>query len=180
MNPDMTPSECARFPMGDYDALEREVTSIRERLMILEPRYTAMTERLDRITSPVTRTPAESVILRHRGFEWRGQFFAERSCIGIHHALMRRLWTEFPEQRDVMLAAVGSNSRSRSYVARTPEALFRNQSAAWSRRHSRTLVEGWFIDTNMNPEQMQTILRLGAAAVGLTWGKDVKVVWRGG
>lgn len=92
---------------------------------------------------------------------------------------MHRLWTDFPEHRDAMAAAAKQNSRSRTYVARTSEELFHGQSAEWSRRHSRMLVEGWFIDTNMNPKQMQKILRSAVAVVGLEWGKDVKVVWRG-
>jgi len=72
---------------------------------------------------------------------------------------MRRLWTEFPEQRDTMAKAAARNARLRSYVARTPEELFQGHPAGWSRRHSRLLVQGWFLDTNMNPAQMQAILR---------------------
>jgi hypothetical protein len=179
MNTDPMENECARFPIGHYDALERELSSTRERLKVLEPRYAAMTERLDRITSPVSRAQPEPLSIRRRGFEFRGQFVAHWSCIGIHRALMRRLWTEFPQHRDVTAKAACSNGRSRSYVGRTPEDLFRDRSAEWSRQHSCLLVDGWFIDTNMNPKQMRTILRSVVVAAGLEWGKDVKVVWRG-
>jgi hypothetical protein len=171
--------ECARFPMRDYDALERELNSMRERLTVLEPRYAAMTEELDRITEPGSRLQSEFPKIRGQGFEFRGQFFAERTCIGIYFALMQRLWTEFSEHRNAMAKAAGRNGRSRSYIAQTPEELFRDQPSEWSRRHSQLLVNGWFIDTNMNPKQMQTILKLVLAAVGLVWGKHVKVVWRG-
>jgi hypothetical protein len=179
MNTDLTEGECARFPINAYDALEREVSSTRERLKVLEPRYAAMTEQLDRVTSPVSRVQPEPLTIRRRGFEFRGQFVAQWSCIGIHWALMRRLWTEFPQHRDVMAKAACRNGRSRSYVARTPENLFRDRSAEWSRQHSCLLVDGWFIDTNMNPKQMRTILRSVVPAAGLEWGKDVKVAWRG-
>ncbi len=170
-------SECARFPIGDYDELERALSSTRERLKVLEPRYAAMTERLERITSPVSWVQREPLHIRRRGFEFRGQFVGQWSCIGIHRALMRRLWAEFPQYRDVMAKAACRNGRSRSYVARTPEDLFRDRSAEWSRQHSCLLVDGWFLDTNMNPKQMRTILRSVVAAAGLEWGKDVKVVW---
>jgi hypothetical protein len=171
--------ECAQFPMHDYDALEREVSSMRERLKVLEPRYAAMTEQLNRITAPGLVLQSKPYRVSRRGFEFRGQFFLAWSCIEIHFALMRRLWTEFPEQRNAMAAAARRNGRSRSYVARTPEELFRDQSAQWARQQSRLLVDGWFVDTNMNPKQMQTILKSVVAAVGLAWGRDVKVVWRG-
>ena len=179
MNTDPMESECAWFPIGDYDALEREVSSTRERLKVLEPRYAALTEQLDRITSTVSRVQPEPLNIRPRGFEFRGQFVAQWSCIGIHRALMRRLWREFPAHQDAMAKAAGRNGRSRSYVARSPEDLFRDRSAEWSRQHSCLLVDGWFIDTNMNPKQMRTILRSVVAVTGLEWGKDVKVVWRG-
>jgi hypothetical protein len=178
MNTDLTESQCAQFPMNDYDALEREVCSTRERLKILEPQYAAMTEQLDRITSPVHRIRPEPLKISSRGFEFRGQFVAQWSCIGIHRALMRRLWTEFPQHRDAMAKAAGRTGRSRSYVARTPVDLFPDRSPEWSRQHSCRLMDGWFIDTNMNPKQMRTILRSVVAAAGLEWGKDVKVVWR--
>jgi hypothetical protein len=171
--------ECTQFPMSDYDALEREVSSMRERLKALEPRYVAMTEHLDRITAPGSRIQPGSARIPRRGFEFCGQFFPERSCIGIHFALMRRLWTEFSGQRNAMLEAAQRNGRSRSYVARSPEELFRDRPATWARRHSRLLADGWFIDTNMNPQQMQTILKSVVAAAGLEWGKDVQVAWRG-
>jgi hypothetical protein len=176
---DSVECECGRFPIADYEALEREVSSMRERLNVLEPRYAAMTEQLDRITSPANRVQSEPLKIKRRGFEFRGQFFPKWSCIGIHVALMRRLWTEFPEQRDAMAEAAARNARSRSYVARTPEELFRGHPADWSRRHSRLLVEGWFVDTNMNPGKMQAILKSAVTAAGLVWGQDVKVVWRG-
>ena len=92
---------------------------------------------------------------------------------------MRRLWTEFPAHRDAMAKSARRNGRSRSYVPRTPDDLFRDRSAEWSRQHSCLLVDGWFIDTDMNSKQMWTILRSVVAAAGLEWGKDVKVVWRG-
>jgi hypothetical protein len=174
-----TSSECSQFPIRDYDALERELASMRQRLQALEPRFAAMTEQLDRITAPGPRIVPDQARVRRRGFEFRNQFFPEYSCIGIHYALIRRLWIDFPEHRDAMAAAAKQSSRSRSYVARTPDDLFDGQSAGWSRRHSRVLVEGWFIDTNMNPKQMQKILRSVVAVVGLEWEKDVKVVWRG-
>jgi hypothetical protein len=177
MNTCMANSDCAQFPISDYDALEREVSSMRARMRLVEPRYEAMTEQLDRITTPGSRAQPEPPETRGRGYEFRGQFFRARTCIEIHGALMEKLWTEFPEQRPAMAEAAARDSRSRSYIARRPEDLFRDRSADWSRRHSRRLVDGWFIDINMNPKQMQAILKSVVAAAGLLWGKDVKVMW---
>lgn len=178
MNAPSTETECAQFPIADYEAIEREVCSLRTRLTTLEPRYAVLTEQLDRVTRPSSKLEPEKSQVRRRGFEYRGQFFAGWSCIGIYLDLMHRLWTDFPDVRKTMAVAANSNSRSRSYVARVPGDLFQGKSAEWTRRHSRRLVDDWFVDTNMNPGQMQAILRSMVTAAGLKWSRDVNVNWR--
>ena len=42
----------------------------------------------------------------------------------------------------------------------------------------RSLVDGWFLDTNLNRERMRRILPAAVRAVGLQWGTDVKTYWR--
>jgi hypothetical protein len=178
MNTDPMENECAHFPIADYEALEWEVSSLRKRLTTLEPRYAALTELFDRVTRPMFRGEPGKPQARRRGFEFRGQFFAGWACIGIYLELMQRLWTEFPDGREAMASAANRNSRSRAYVARARGDLFQGKSAEWARRHSRRLVDDWFVDTNMNPDQMQAILKSMVTAAGLEWGKDVNVNWR--
>jgi len=178
MNTCSTEAECAQFPIADYEAIEREVCSLRTRLTTLEPRYAALTELLDRVTRPPSKVEPAKSQARRRGFGYRGQFFTGWSCIGIYLDLMHRLWTDFPDGRERMGAAANSNSRSRAYVARDRGDLFPGKSAEWTRRHSRRLVDDWFVDTNMNPGQMQAILKSMVAAAGLEWSTDVNVNWR--
>lgn len=179
MNHSAVDERCVQFPIAAYDALERELHAARQRLNERERRFTALTEQLEQITRSVPPVQVISTERRRRGFEFFGTFFPAASCIAIHFAVLRLLWTKYPELRDGMACAAARNSRSRTYIARSPEALYHGKSAHWARRHSRPLVDGWVIDTNMNPAQMEAILRAVLAAAGLKWGKDVKVMWQG-
>ena len=96
----------------------------------------------------------------------------------LHIDLLRRLWTEYPERRDAMAQAMGIYGNTRTYVARSVEALFPGQPLPWAQRYSRKLVEGWYIDTNLNRERMRRILPAAVRTAGLTWGQDVKAYWR--
>ena len=60
-----------------------------------------------------------------------------------------------PERRDAMAHAMGLYGNTRAYVARTVEELFPGQPLPWAQRYSRHLVEGWYVDTNLNRERMR-------------------------
>ena len=45
-------------------------------------------------------------------------------------------------------------------------------------KHCRPLVDGWVVDTNLNPARIGTLLRVATAAADLKWGEDVRVYWR--
>jgi hypothetical protein len=98
--------------------------------------------------------------------------------IDIHTDLLRHLWTEFPDRRDAMAEAMGLHGTTRAYVAKTREELFPGHAAAWAMRYSRTLVDGWYLDTNLGRERMRRILPAAVRAAGLVWGQDVKTYWR--
>lgn len=89
------------------------------------------------------------------------------------------LWNEYPERRLEMASAMASCGTTRRYVATRREDLFLGQGAAWTMRHSRMLVEGWYLDTNINLERMQRVLLAAVRASGLQWGRDIKVQWKG-
>lgn len=63
-------------------------------------------------------------------------------------------------------------------VAKSRSELFPGQSPAFAQRCSRTLVDGWYVDTNLNKERMRRILPAAFAAAGLKWGQDAKAYWR--
>jgi len=63
-------------------------------------------------------------------------------------------------------------------VAKTREELFPGQTPAWALRYSRMLVEGWYVDTNLNRERMRRILPAAVRAAGLAWSQDVKWYWK--
>ena len=69
-----------------------------------------------------------------------------------------------------MAAAMGLHGTTRAYVAKTREELFPGQSPAWAMRYSRTFVDGWYVDTNLNRERMRRILPAAVRAAGLAWG----------
>jgi hypothetical protein len=112
------------------------------------------------------------------GFRYRGEMVTAWSAIDIHVGLMRRLWTDFPELREAMARAMGARGYSRAYIARTPAELFPGKPAAWAAKVSRSLVDGWVIDTNLNRPRIATLMRVAVSATALSWGKDVQAYWR--
>ena len=77
-----------------------------------------------------------------------------------------------------MAEAVGKFGSTRCYVATSREALFPGQPGWFTVKHSRQLVEGWYVDTNLGRERMVRILPAAVKAAGLAWGVDAKPYWR--
>lgn len=71
-------------------------------------------------------------------------------------------------------SAVAKCGTTRAYVAKVQAELFPGQSLAFVQRYSRTLVEGWYVDTNLNKERMRRLLPVAVTAAGLNWGVDVR------
>ncbi len=67
---------------------------------------------------------------------------------------------------------------TRAYIAKTHAELLPGQPLAFAQHYSRTLVDDWYVDTNLNKERMRRILPAAVAAAGLKWGQDVKAYWR--
>ena len=165
------------FPMRELEQIEQALSAIEQWRGTLAQRREALMLRLDVETRPVPA--AQPVIQRviSRGFEYRGKHVPCWSYIDIHTSLLERLWVDFPERREAMASAVARCGASRNYVATSPQNLFPRRSLPWTQRFSRRLVEGWYVDTNLNPERMRRILPVATAAARLTWGQDVKVYW---
>ena len=173
------PNPALSFSLQELEQIETTIQASERLLATLHGRRDALTAELDRITRPqavVARVVPKTTI--GPGLEYRGVMVVHWSYIDIHTDLLRRLWTEFPERREAMAAAMGAHGATRAYVAKTREVLFPGQTPAWALRYSRMLVEGWYVDTNLNRERMRRILPAAVQAAGLKWGQDVKAYWR--
>lgn len=175
----MQPTENAQpqFPMQELEQIESAIEASLKWFATLEGRRAVLSKELERITRPqsvIAKAPPKMV---GPGVEYRGEMSVHWHYINIHIDLLRRLWTEFPEHREAMAKAMGHYGTSRAYVATTLAELFPDRSTAWGQRHSRELVSGWYVDTNLNLKRMRRILPAAVATAGLEWNKDVKVYW---
>jgi len=173
-----TPNAQPQFPMQELEQIESVIQASRQWIATLEGRRETLTAELDRITRPQPVIPKAPMKTIGPGLEYRGSMSVHWNYIDIHIDLLCRLWTEFPEHREAMAKAMGRYGRTRGYAAKTLAELFPARSTAWAHRYSRTLVDGWYVDVNLNPERMRTILPTAVQAAGLKWGKDVKIYWR--
>lgn len=172
-----TPTFPRPFPLQELEQIETAIEASERLLLTLHGRHETLLSELDSLTRP------EAVVTRARktvgpGFGYRGAMVARWSHIDIHTDLLRRLWTDFPERRKAMAAAMGLHGTTRAYVARTREELFPCHAPAWAMRYSRMLVNGWYLDTNLGSERMRRILPAAVRAACLAWGQDVKAYWR--
>ncbi len=166
------------FPLKELEQIESAIQASQTWLATLKQRRDSLTSELDRITRPETVQARPRPKTIGPGLEYRGAMTTHWNYIDIHIDLLRRLWVEFPERREAMARAMGMHGTTRAYVARTRAELFPGQSLAFAQRYSRTLVDGWYVDTNLNKERMRRILPAAVAAAGLKWGTDVRAFWR--
>lgn len=166
------------FRIQELEQIESAIRVSQEWLVTLKGRHEALTAELERITRPqpaIEKTPKKNI---GPGLEYQGVVSIQWNYIDIHIALLRRLWTDFPDRREAMAKAMGRYGTTRAYVAKTLTELFPGQTTVWAKRYSRTLVDGWYVDTNLNRERMRRILPAAVEVAGLKWGKDVKTYWR--
>jgi hypothetical protein len=172
-------SERPRLALHELEQTELAIKISSEWLTSLYSRREALIKEVDDFTRPPELgepAPVKRVI--PRGFEYRGKIYTKWSFIDIHVDLLKCLWTDYPERREAMAEAVSYFGNTRAYVARSPEALFQGRAASWARKHSRELMAGWYVDTNLNPERMRRIIPAAVQAAGLRWGQDVRTFWR--
>jgi len=162
------------FPLHELAQIERALSAAHAYVGTLQHRHDQLTSELERITRPAP--PAPKIV--GPGFCYRGEIVNTWSAIDTHVGLLRRLWTDFPEKREAMARAMGVRGHSRTYVAKTSEALHPGKAPIWAAKHSRNLVEGWVMDTNLNRARIGTLLRVATSAAGLQWGHDVRLLWR--
>jgi hypothetical protein len=167
-----------QFPIQELEQVEEAIQASQRWLTTLQGRREALTAELEKITRPQVTPTKPTVKTIGPGLEYLGKMSHHWNYIDIHIDLLRRLWTEYPERREAMAQAMGYHGNTRAYVARTLQELFPGQPLPWAQRYSRQLVDGWYIDTNLNRERMHRILPAAVQAAGLKWGQDVKAYWR--
>jgi len=176
VQPNLNPQP--QFPIQELEQIEAAIQASQRWLSTLQGRREALTAELEKITRPQEAPIKTAMKAIGPGLEYLGRMTRHWHHIDIHIDLLRRLWTERPEHREAMAHAMGAYGNTRAYVARTREGLFPGQPLPWMQRYSRQLVDGWYVDTNLNRERMRRILPAAVRAAGLTWGQDVKVYWR--
>ena len=172
------PNPQPQFPIQELEQIEAVIRASQQWLSTLQGRCEALTAELEKMTRPPVAPIKPTMKTIGPGLEYRGKMTHHWNYIDIHIDLLRRLWNEYPERRDAMAQAMGTYGNTRAYVARTLEELFPGQSRPWAQRYSRQLVDGWYVDTNLNRERMRRILPAAVRAAGLKWGQDVKAYWR--
>ena len=181
------------FPWNQPAALMREIESLEvaigalqnianPQLAINAASLTDALERRMRYLDALTRPLSPRVIYAGRretpGFEYAGTFHFHWNAIDIYRAVLRKLWEDHPDRRQAMAAALSARGSMRCYVARDRVRLFPlGYSNGWINKFSESLVDGWYLDTNLNNERKQLLCRVAITAAGLNVGTDVRIVW---
>lgn len=168
----------APFPMRELEQIEQALISIDQWADTLRQRKMMLTEQLDRLTSPDLPPSPIGPRVISKGFEWRGTHVRCWHDIDVYTGVLQALWEEFPDKRDAMAAAASRCGSYRRYIATSIQALFPGMPLRKAARYARRLVDGWYVDTNLNWERKARILPEVTRAAGLAWGLDVKVYWK--
>lgn len=166
------------YPIQELDELENVIEASRRMLQTLEHRRDRMLQELDQLTRPIAARPTLPTKWISPRVEFKGQTWLGWNFIDLYASALEFLWQECPHLRHEMAAAMAACGHTRRYVSTTREDLFSGQSATWTMKHSRVLVEGWYLDTNINLERMRRVLHAAVRASGLVWGQDIKVQWK--
>ncbi|OGS76517.1 MAG: hypothetical protein A2Z94_01255 [Gallionellales bacterium GWA2_55_18] len=170
---------------------EHAIDAAETLIQTLKAKQASITKILDEITRPPKRSIRE--ILEEAkahanqshattekvkiGFEIHGEFVECTSCLDIHRKFLKRMWKDFPNQREAMASAVKRVGNNRQYISKERENLFKWKDAWWVRKHSRELSDGWYFDINVTPERIKRILPIIVSTIGLKWDADVVITW---
>lgn len=171
-------SPVAQFPITELDEIESAIRSSAQWLATLHRRRENLMCELDQITRPEKPVIQAVRSFRGPGFEYRGEWFRHWAYIDIHVGLLRKLWNDFPERQEAMASAMGRYGYSRNYVATSVEHLFTGMPEHKAKKFSRRLIDGWYVDSNINLERMRRILPAAVTSAGLKIGEDVQIYWR--
>jgi hypothetical protein len=159
-------------------------------IQTLQVKRENITKILDEITRPPQKSLREiieamkarqsfschsSQVIRENkiGFKYAGEFVECSSYLDIHRKFLKRIWKEFPDQREAIASAVKRVGNNRRYISKELKNLFKGKDAKWVRKHSQELSDGWYFDINVTPERIKRILPIIVSTIGLKWGADV-------
>ena len=164
--------------LAELDLTTQTIEAMEALLSTHKYRQASISSVLEAMTKPVSPLLATlKSVQAGKGFTYRGELIACRTCISLHCQALRKLWQEFPDRQELMAAAVANAGYNRCYVARDRDNLFQFKSRRWVLKFSREFFPGWYMDTNVTPERIKRILPLAVRAAGLEWGKDFAVNW---
>jgi hypothetical protein len=169
------PFTAASFPFEELEAIRNAIAVMEHALPMLRAGEERLSCNLDELTSPTALHSRPE--LANLSFEYRGKVRQCRSLIDVYVEILRFLWTDFPDRREVMASAIAKLGRSRTYVSKAREELYFAKASGFVHKHSCLLVEGWFVDTNLSAERISKILPVATAAAGLHWTEDVRARW---
>lgn len=123
-----------------------------------------------------TGAPGVTLLTRAREagrlqFEVFGQMMSAPNAIAALVIILGRLAERFPDRMGAMASWVGS--RTLTYIARSPEAL--HPGRADLARRAREFYPGWFVDSVIANRDKHRIVMGACSALGLVFGRDVKV-----
>jgi hypothetical protein len=104
-------------------------------------------------------------------FEVFGETLSAPNAIAALTIILGRLAERFPEGMGAVASAI--RRRSLTYIARSPEAL--HPGRADLARRAREFHPGWFVDSVIANRDKQRIVIGACSALGLVFGRDVKV-----
>ena len=164
--------------LNELSEINRAIDELSQVFKTLGGKRDVIYEMLDTLTKPAFRSPqigGDKVF--YRGYVNRGTFTRAWDLKDLYCRLIDLILTEHPDKVEVVATAMSRYGTKRNYLAREPEQLFSGKSWDWVKKYSKKLPSGWYVDTNINRERMQTLLPVAARAAGLTWGEDVRAFW---
>jgi hypothetical protein len=164
--------------LSEYERLEPVLSALKSAAEAIQARLHDVASALDAITRPSVAPRSVAAPLLRVGFRYREEIVSTHVYKDIFAGVLLRLWKEFPEKRDAVAAAMAALGRSRRYVSPDRNRLFPYSSPEWARRHSAPLIDGWWVDLNLNLERYRLLLPRAVRAAGLQWKSDVDVCWR--
>lgn len=163
--------------LHELDQTTKTIRASEACLVRLKAREASIANILETLTKPISIPTVPPSPETRRAFSYRGGFFECPTYVGLWRRVLRILWTDFPERRETMAAAVASAGYNRSYIAKDRDSLFEFKPRRWTMKFSEEFSPGWFMDTNVTPERIKRILPLAVGAAGLDLNNDFAIFW---
>lgn len=137
----------------------------------VETRQVTSSQSIESTEASLSRWPCRTDRFQ---FEVFGKVMSAPNAIGALVIILGLLAERFPHRMDAVASAV--RSRALSYVARSPEALHPGRPDL--ARRARAFAPGWFVDAVIANRDKQRIVMRACSAVGVVFGRDVRVDFR--